>query len=109
MNPKGKNASEHRIEISKIIKYLDKKNLSITSNYDNWYRVGYAIANTFTSDLAKEYYLKLCRLDGACHNEEESVKMLIYCYDNSKGYINFGTIIHLAQEQGYKRGGSKGG
>lgn len=109
LNPKGKNASEHRVEISKIIKYLNKKNLSITSNYDNWYRVGYAIANTFTSDLGKEYYLKLCRLDGACHDEGESVKMLIYCYDNSKGYINFGTIIHLAQEQGYKRGGSKGG
>jgi len=92
MNPDGRNKESKRTEIQKIIKFLIKRNLSITDTYEKWYRVAYAISSTFTYKLGEKYYLKLCRLDGPRHNEEESISMLQYCYINSKRAISFGTI-----------------
>jgi len=101
MNPLGKNEQIKRTKIQKIIKYLKKRNLSITSTYENWYRVAYAISSTFTYDLGEKYFLQLCRLDGPRHDEEGSKAMLQYCYVNSKKSITFGTIMfYFKQIQG---------
>lgn len=109
LNPIGKNSSADRKTMQSIIKYLSKRNLSITNNYENWYRVAYAIANTFTYDIGQKYYLTLCRLDGPNHDEDQSNYLLYYCYGNTKGEISFKTIYFLAKEQGYKnKGGSEG-
>jgi hypothetical protein len=90
LNPAGRNLK--RTQIQGFIKYLKKRNLSITDTYEKWYRVAYAISNTFTYDLGEKYFLQLCRLDGPRHDEEKSIAMLQYCYVNSKSYISFGTI-----------------
>jgi len=107
-NPINKNKQNERLEISRIIKYLKSRKLSITESYEDWYRVGFAIANSFDCELGKKYYLELCRLDGVRHDEEGSLKMLCYCYDVSQGDINFATIIFLAQKKGFHKHG-KGG
>lgn len=90
--PVGRNKAAKRNEIQKIIKFLRHKNLSITGDYESWYRIAYAISNTFTYDIGEKYFLQLCRLDGAQHDEEKSTDMLQYCYVNSKHNISFGTI-----------------
>jgi len=93
MNPENRNYQLKRAKIKNIVKSLKKRNLSITSSYEKWYRVAYAISSTFTYDLGEKYYLQLCRLDGARHNEEESIAMLRYSYMNSDKLISFGTIL----------------
>jgi len=109
LNPLGKNSPHDRAAIRSIIKFLKKRNKSITYSYPNWYRVAFAIANTFTFDIGEEYYLRLCRLDGAGHDEIQSKNLLRYCYENSKGEITFNTIVFLAKKEGYKiTGGSEG-
>ena len=102
LNPKNKNSPQNRATMKSIIKYLSKRNLSITDNYNNWLRVAFAIANTFTHNIGEEYFLKLCRIDGLKHNEIESKNLLIHCYESNSGYVSFATIIHLAQELDYK-------
>jgi hypothetical protein len=92
MSPVGKNKQSKRTKIQQIIKFLRKRNISITSTYESWYRVAYSISSTFTYDLGEKYYLQLCRLDGSKHSEEQSIAMLQYCYVNSKRTISFGTI-----------------
>jgi len=106
--PVGRNKQLKRTKIQKIIKFLRKRNLSITNTYEKWYRVAYAISNTFTYDLGEKYYLQLCRLDGAKHNEDESIAMLQYCYINSKRAISFGTIQFYFEKFG-EVGGSRTG
>ncbi len=109
LNPKGKNLPQNRNTMKSIIKYLSKRHLSITPDYEKWYRVAYAIANTFTIDIGEKYYLTLCRLDGALHDEEQSKYLLNYSYENSKGEITFSTIVYLAKQLGYKdKGGTEG-
>lgn len=108
LNPQGKNSPRDRAVIQSIIKFLKKRNKSITYNYPNWYRVAFAIANSFTFDIGEEYYLGLCRLDGAKHDEIQSQNLLRYCYENTKGEITFNTIVYLAKKEGYKAmGGSE--
>lgn len=102
LNPKGKNDQKDRKTLVNIIKFLKKKNISITNTYDDWYRVAYAIANSFTYDIGEKYFLSLCELDGVNHDEIQSKNMLMYCYQNSKGNIKFNTIVFLATEKGYK-------
>jgi hypothetical protein len=100
-NPSGKNNPRDRKTIQSIIAYLTKRKISITSSYEEWFRVGYAIANTFTHEIGEKYFLKLCRLDGSMHDEIESKNILLYCYENSKGDISFSTIVYYAKNKGF--------
>jgi hypothetical protein len=94
----GRNHAEHRYRIQRITLFLKKRNLSITNSYERWYKIAYIISNTFTYDLGKKYYLRLCRLDDTSHDEEKSIGMLQYCYMNSKKELLFGTIEHYFKE-----------
>ncbi len=107
----GKNLPNDRQMIQKIIKYLTSRNFSITNDYESWFRVAYAISNTFTYDVGLKYYLRLCVLDGVKHDENKCINMLEYCYSVTEFKIKFATIIFLAKERGLqlKRGSTEGG
>ena len=81
-----------------IIKQISQE----VSDYDKWYRVAFAISNTFTHDIGEKYFMKLCELDGDNHNEIESKNLLVNCYETTGGDIKFQSIYHYAQELGYK-------
>lgn len=100
-NPVGKNNSHFRKTIADIIKYLTAKQLSITHDYDSWYRVAFAIAESFTYSVGEKYYLALSRLDTGKFNEIKCKQMLQSCYVKSKHKIGFKTIIRLATEKGF--------
>lgn len=98
----GKNLRNDRDTIDKIIRFLRSRKLSITDNYNDWYKIGLAIANTFTYDLGVKYYLYLCEMDGINHDEYKSAGILDYCYRNRKlNVVNFATIIFLAEQKGF--------
>ncbi|MAN26594.1 MULTISPECIES: BT4734/BF3469 family protein [Mesonia] len=101
----GLNKSEHRKIINLIIKYLKRKELSITSSFDEWLRVALAIASTFSYDLGEKYFLSLCELDKEKHNELESKNILKYCYNHRNlemsSSISLGTIVFYAKEKGF--------
>ena len=99
----GKNTPRDRAVIRSILRYLEKRQISITESYDQWVRVAFAVANTFTYDVGKTCFLRLCRLDGDAHDENGSVRLLETCYCDSRGEVSLGTILHFAQEAGYNR------
>jgi hypothetical protein len=101
-NPKNRNNPRDRKKISSIIRYLEKHSLSITFSYEEWYRVAYAIADTFTYDIGEKYYIRLCKLDANKYNEVNCKNMLQYCYSNMNGELTFGTIINFAAKKGFK-------
>lgn len=100
-NPLGKNNPKDKITIKNIIKFLRKNRLSITYSYDEWMRVGMAIANSFTYDLGKKYFLELAQMDQDKYNESECKQMLLGCYKNSLGKISFNTITYFAEIKGF--------
>ena len=105
-NIKGKNDRRSRDIIVSIIKYLSKRNLSITSTYDEWLRVGFAIASTFNYDIGLKYYMKLSKLDPDKYNENNCIEKLKECYRTGNGTITIATIIDMACAKGYIHKGS---
>lgn len=101
-NPSGKNKQSDRTVIQAIIRYLNKRELSITDSFNNWYQVGYAIANTFTYELAVKYFFSLSKMDGEKFDEQACKNMINYCFANSMGKFSFGTIVHFAKQVGYR-------
>lgn len=100
-NPTGKNNPQYRALIQSMIKFLVKRNISITYSYEEWYRVAYALANTFTYELAEKYFLKLSQIDEDKYDENNCKNMLANCYENNKGKISFSTIIFYTKNKGF--------
>lgn len=101
-NIKGRNRQQNKDTCIRIIKYLKKKDLSITYEYDNWVRVAYAIVDAFNPDLGHKYFQMLSRQDPTKYDEEKCKKQLDYCYSHSTGLITFSTIVYLAKKKGFK-------
>ncbi|MEY3880981.1 MAG: hypothetical protein RIQ94_1777 [Pseudomonadota bacterium] len=108
-NPLNRNNPYHRKTIQSIIKFLKKKNFSITYSYEQWYKVAIAIANSFTYELGEKYFLKLSEMDGDKFNKTECINILISIYENRKIYenknneISFDTICYFAVQKGFKK------
>jgi hypothetical protein len=100
-NASGKNRPQHKKLIQNIISYLSKNSKSITFHYDDWVRVAFAIANSFTYDVGIKYFKALSKSDVSKFDPIQCENLLSDCYQNSKNLINFVTIIHLAKNQGF--------
>ncbi len=100
-NPANRNAPSDRYTIAAIIRFLEKKNTSITNSYEEWYKVAMAIANTFTYDIGEKYFLKLSSFDSSKYEETECKNFLTNCYESRSGAIKFNTIVFFANEKGY--------
>lgn len=101
-NPAGKNKQSSRTAIQAIIRYLKKRDLSITSSFKNWYQIGYAIGNTFTYELGVKYFISLSKMDEKKFREQECMDMINYCFANSMGKFSFATVVYFAKQAGYK-------
>lgn len=108
-NPYERNDQFDRKIMTDIIRYLSKKELSITYSYNEWCKVAMSIANTFTYDIGLNYFLKLSALDGTKYNEISCTNFLNNCYETRKGNINFSSIVYLANQTGYQTKKQKNG
>jgi hypothetical protein len=108
-NPYKKNDPRDRKRISSIMKFLSKRCLSITTSYDDWYHVAYALANTFTYEIGLKYFLKLSQMDADKYTQKDCVRQFNYCFANSQNRIAFSTVVYYAQNQGYHVGGRVAG
>ena len=108
-NPLDRDNQHDRKLMTDIIRHLTNKNLSITNSYGEWCKVAMAIANTFTYDIGLNYFTKLCKLDSGKFNEIYCTNFLTNCYETRNGNVTFASIIHLANEKGYKTKQQKNG
>lgn len=89
--------------LERIYKYLKVRNLSITSTYDEWVKVAFAVAHTFHSVYGRRKFLELCQLDGAAHNEASSERLIYDAYNTPDKRTDFSTILYLAAQKGFRR------
>lgn len=97
-----KNDPEERRLVERIIRFLETEKKSITSTYEQWFRVAYGLAEAFTFKVGLDYYLSLCAMDGVAYHESASRNMFYYCYKNSSGKIKLNTILYYAVGKGYQ-------
>jgi hypothetical protein len=85
----------------RLYKYLKKNGISITTGYEDWVRVAFAIAGTFHPVYGRRLFMRLCELDGTLHDEVKSEKLIFSAYMNRSGNCDFGTILFLASKKGF--------
>lgn len=100
-NPENRNSPSDRYTMGAILKCLEKRKLSITNSYEEWYKVAMAIANTFTYEIGEKYFLKLSSFDKTKYNEVNCKNFLLNCYESRSGAVKFNTIVYFANEKGY--------
>lgn len=100
-NPHGKNRNLDKRAMKDIIIYLTKRRIVITGEYENRYKIAYAIANTFTYDLGLKFYLSLCQIETLKYNQNRETTLLEYCYQNNTGWTKFKYIEELLVNYGY--------
>lgn len=98
-----KNDPMDRRMMENIYRYLQRHGLSITSSYEEWVKVAYAIANTFHPVYGRAMFMKLCELDGTRHNANKSEQLIYDAYTAMNNRSDFSTIIYLAGKKGYVR------
>lgn len=89
--------------MERIYKYLALRGESITSTYEEWVKVAFAIAQTFHSTYGRKIFMKLCELDGANHNEAKSERLIYDAYTTPVIRSDFSSIIYLASRKGFIR------
>jgi len=100
-NPTGKNKNFERRDIRLYINYLKKKKISIASEYENRYKIAYAISNSFTYDIGYKYFLDICKINYPKYNEDKCIILLKYCYENNTGWTKFNYIAELVKNNGF--------
>lgn len=98
-----KGNSHDRRLLENIYKYLNAKNLSITSTYEDWVKVAFAIAHTFHSVYGRRMFMKFCELDRDSHDESKSERLIYDAYTTPEKKCDFSTIIYLAKGKGFVR------
>lgn len=101
-NSLNRNDPYDRRLMSNIIRHLNNKNHTITETYENWCKVAMAIANSFTFDVGKNYFIKLSKRDSNKFNEINCINFLTNCYENRKGEVSFASVVFLANNIGFK-------
>jgi hypothetical protein len=100
-NPSNRNKNTDKRAMKDIISYLSKREIVITGEYDNRYKIAYSIANTFTYDLGVKFYLDLCKIEKHKYNETKEKNLLEYCYENNTGWTKFIYIEELVKKYGF--------
>lgn len=94
-------------QINDIIEFLTRKQMSITETHYKWLRIGIYLANNFSYERGKKYFLVLSRLDGDRHDEIASTNLFDNLYSKAgsttQSVINIATVIKYAKEKGYKK------
>jgi len=98
-----KGTSYDRRLLERIYRFLKSRNESITSTYEDWVKVAFAIAQTFHSVYGRKMFMKFCELDGAAHNQERSERLIFDAYNAPDKRSDFSTIIYLANRKGFIR------
>lgn len=95
-----KDYEQNKQTLYSIYRKMKRKNISITSTFEEWVKVAYAIANSMHPAVGKEMFMKMCELDGANHDPYKSEHLLYDAYCNNKGNVHFSTIIYIAKQIG---------
>lgn len=83
-----------------IYRKMKRKNISITTTFEEWVKVAYAIANSMHPVVGKDMFMKMCELDGVRHDPDGSEQLLYDAYCNNRGNVHFSTIIYMAKQKG---------
>lgn len=84
--------------VETLIAQLKVSGTDITSDYNDWLKIGFALAGEF-GESGRTYFHGISALN-ASYRQEECDKKYDECLKSNKGGTNISTLFYLAQQQG---------
>ena len=89
--------------IDSVISQIEESGVDITSSYDNWVRIGFALANTF-GDEGRDYFHRVSRFYPTYDHDDCNQKysdLLASTQNNSEDrQVTIATFFEICREQG---------
>lgn len=85
-------------DIEKLIEQIDNKRIDITSNYDDWLKVGFALESEF-GESGRNYYHDISKYNQD-YSAENCNEQYNKCLKNNNSGISIKTLFHIAKQHG---------
>ena len=93
--------TEEAIDVmERLIYECEKKHIDITSSYENWIKIVFALCTTF-GENGRSYYHRICRMYPR-YTYTETNKTYSQLLAKNNGKTKLGTIIYIAKRQGIR-------
>lgn len=97
------NSTQHcdtNTKVEKLIAKLQTTGTDITSDYNNWLKVGFALAGEF-GEAGRRYFHDISAINSG-YERQECDKKYDQCLKTDSGKTNIATLFYLAEQQGIK-------
>jgi hypothetical protein len=91
---------ENKNDIEKLINKIKETHTDITSNYEDWVKIGFAIESEF-GESGRDYFHAVSRYNPE-YNYENCNEQYSKCMKNNSTGITIKTLFHFAKLQGIK-------
>lgn len=83
-------------DVYKIIQLINERGLDITSGYDKWLRIGFALADEF-GEAGREYFHAISQYHPE-YQRDQTDKQYTYCLQSNGQGVTIATLFHIAKE-----------
>lgn len=90
--------SKIRVKVESVISQIQERKIDITEDYDNWYRIGAALANEF-GEPGRHYFHAVSRFHPE-YDPTKTDKKFDDCLRGRVSGIGIGTFFHMAEQFG---------
>ncbi|MBU4154413.1 MAG: PriCT-2 domain-containing protein, partial [Proteobacteria bacterium] len=85
-------------DIEKLVSEIESNHIDITSNYEDWCNVGFALENEF-GEGGRQYFHNISRFNPE-YNSDTCNEQYTKCLNNRSTGITIKTLFHLAKQHG---------
>ena len=85
-------------EVEKCIEFIEKEQIDITHNYNDWLKIGFALTSEFGED-GRDFYHRISQFYLE-YNADTCDKQFDACLNSNNGDINIATFFHYYKEYG---------
>lgn len=85
-------------DVEKLITEIESQRTDITSNYEDWCNVGFALENEF-GEVGRQYFHAISRFNPE-YNPDTCNEQYSKCLNNHNSGITIKTLFHLAKQHG---------
>ena len=86
-------------KIKHIVSKIEEKQIDITSDYNNWIAIGFALADTLDYDKAQEYFHRISQYYPG-YDYHKAQKQFDYCYKYRKNHSTISALFSIAKKHG---------
>jgi hypothetical protein len=94
------NTEEAIDKMERLINECERRHIDLTSTYDKWIKIGFALCTTF-GENGRSYYHRIGRMYPR-YTRKETDKTFTQLLSKNNGRTKLATIIYLAKEQGIR-------